>query len=142
MIPESWESRNATAYRRGRPGLRGGAARFVDSHRRRVLDFPARAIETPHQPEGATSLFAYILRVHQAPSDETNEFFRRFKDTPGLLHAYSLQSEDDPNDSVAIAIWESREAAERYLQSSPLKRDVDQAMPTVTRTFYAVVDSK
>ena len=87
-------------------------------------------------------MFAYILRVHQAPSDETNEFFRRFKDTPGLLHAYSLQSEDDPNGSVAVAIWESREAAERYLQSSPLKRDVDLALPTVTRTFYSVVDSK
>ena len=87
-------------------------------------------------------MFAYILRASQPRSDATDEFFRRFKETPGLLHAYSLQSEDDPNDSVAIAIWESREAAERYLQSSPLKRDVDQAMPTVTRTFYAVVDSK
>jgi len=87
-------------------------------------------------------LFAYILRVHQAPSDETNEFFRRFKDTPGLLHAYSLQGEDDPNDSGVVAIWESREAAERYLQSSPLKRDVDEALPTVTRTFYSVLDSR
>lgn len=87
-------------------------------------------------------MFAYILRADQPPSDQTNEFFRRFKDTPGLLHAYSLQSEDDPNDSIAVAIWESREAAERYLQSSPLKRDVDQALPTVTRTFYAVLDSK
>ena len=61
---------------------------------------------------------------------------------PGLLHAYSLQGEDDPNDSGVVAIWESREAAERYLQSSPLKRDVDQAMPEVTRTFYSVLDSK
>ena len=87
-------------------------------------------------------MFAYILRANQPRSDETDEFFRRFKDTPGLLHAYSLQGEDDPNDSVAIAIWESREAAERYLQSSPLKRDVDQAVPTVTRTFYSVLDSK
>ena len=87
-------------------------------------------------------MFAYILRADQPPSDQTNEFFHRFKDTPGLLHAYSLQGEDDPNDSIAVAIWESREAAERYLQSSPLKRDVDQAMPTVTRTFYSVLDSK
>ncbi len=80
-------------------------------------------------------MFAYSLRADELPSDQTNEFFRRFKDTPGLLHAYSLQGEDDPNDSIAVAIWESREAAERYLQSSPLKRDVDQAMPSVTRTF-------
>ena len=87
-------------------------------------------------------MFAYILRVHAPRSDETDEFFRRFKDTPGLLHAYSLQGEDDPNDGGVVAIWESREAAERYLQSSPLKRDVDQAMPTVTRTFYSVLDSK
>ena len=87
-------------------------------------------------------MFAYILRVHAPRSDETDEFFRRFKDTPGLLHAYSLQGEDDPNDGVALAIWESREAAERYLQSSSLKLEVDQAVPSVTRTFYSVLDSK
>lgn len=87
-------------------------------------------------------MFAYILRAREPRSDATDEFFRRFKDTPGLLHAYSLQSEDDPNDSIAVAIWESREAAERYLQSSPLKREIDQTVPSVTRTFYSVLDSK
>ena len=87
-------------------------------------------------------MFAYILRAQQPPSEQTDEFFRRFKETPGLLHAYSLQAEDDPSDSVAIAIWESREAAERYLESSPLRREVDQTMPTVTRAFYTVRDSK
>ncbi len=87
-------------------------------------------------------MFAYVLRVHVPPSQESNDFFRRFKETPGLLHAYSLQSEEDPNDSVAVAIWENREAAERYLSASPLRLQVDQTMPGVTRTFYAVLDSK
>src|SRR3990172_8745087 len=56
----------APAYKHDRlsvgcTGLRGGAARFVDSRRRRVLDFPARAIETPDQPEGATSFVCLHL---------------------------------------------------------------------------------
>jgi heme-degrading monooxygenase HmoA len=87
-------------------------------------------------------VFAYILRVHEPPSEEGSEFFRRFKETPGLLHAYSLQSEEDPNESVAVAIWENREAAERYLSASSLRREVDEAIPGVTRTFYTVLDSK
>lgn len=87
-------------------------------------------------------MFAYILRVHQAPDEQSAEFFRRFKETPGLLHAYALQGEEDSNDGVAVTIWESREAAMRYLESSPLRREVDQAVPAVTRTLYNVRDSK
>lgn len=87
-------------------------------------------------------MFAYILRVHQAPTEQTADFFRRFKETPGLLHAYSLQGVEDPNESVSVAIWESREAAERYLQGSPLRREVDQTVPSITRTLYNVLDSK
>ncbi|MBI2862201.1 MAG: antibiotic biosynthesis monooxygenase [Chloroflexi bacterium] len=87
-------------------------------------------------------MFAYILRAQQAPSDQFSEFFRRFKETPGLLHAYDLQEEGNPHEGVVVALWESREAAQRYLDSSPLRREVDQAVPTVTRTFYTVVDSK
>ena len=87
-------------------------------------------------------MFAYILRVHAPPSDQTDNFFRRFKETPGLLHAYSLQGADDPEDGIAIAIWESRDAAESYLSASQLRQQVDQAMPTVTRTMYEVRDIK
>ena len=87
-------------------------------------------------------MFAYILRAKGPPSDREAEFFRRFKETPGLLHAYDLQGEDNPNDRLAIAIWESRDAAERYLKSSPLRREVDQAVSGVTRTLYEVLDSK
>jgi heme-degrading monooxygenase HmoA len=87
-------------------------------------------------------VFAYILRVRQAPSVQTDEFFRRFKNSPGLLHAYALQGVEDPNDRVMVALWESREAAERYLATSPLRRQVDQAVPGVTRTMYNVQDSK
>ena len=87
-------------------------------------------------------MFAYVLRVRAAPSETTDEFFRRFKETPGLLHAYSLQGADDPEEGLAVAIWESREAAERYLTGSQLRRQVDQALPSVTRTMYEVRDSK
>ncbi len=87
-------------------------------------------------------MFVYILRAQQAPDDEWAELFRRFKETPGLLHAYSLQAEENPNESVVVCIWESREAAERYLGSVPLKRDIDQAAPSVSRTMYALLDSK
>lgn len=87
-------------------------------------------------------MFAYILRVYAAPNEQTKEFFRRFTETPGLLHAFSLQGVEDSEDSVVIAVWESREAAERYLQGAPLRREVDVAYPTITRTMYEVLDSK
>lgn len=87
-------------------------------------------------------MFAYILRARQAPTDETDELFRRFAQTPGLLHAYDLQGEEDPEEAVVVTIWESREAAERYLKDSPLRREVDQAVPSVTRTMYRVMHTK
>ena len=87
-------------------------------------------------------MFAYILRARQEPNTQFAEFFRRFKETPGLLHAYSLEGEENPSDGLVVAIWESREAAQRYLERSPLRREVDQAVPSVTRTFYTVLDSK
>jgi heme-degrading monooxygenase HmoA len=85
---------------------------------------------------------AHILRAQQVPNEEFAEFFRRFKETPGLLHAYDLQGEENPNDTVVVAVWENREAADRYLKSSQLRREVDQAVPSTRRTFYNVLDSK
>ena len=85
---------------------------------------------------------AHILRAQQAPNEEFAEFFRRFKETPGLLHAYDLQGEENPSETVVVAVWESKEAADRYLKSSPLRREVDQAVPSTRRTFYNVLDSK
>ena len=87
-------------------------------------------------------MFAYILRVNAPASEQTDEFFRRFKETPGLLHAYSLQGAENPDDGIAVAIWESKEAAERYLAGAPLRQQVDAEIPTVTRTMYEVRDSK
>jgi heme-degrading monooxygenase HmoA len=86
-------------------------------------------------------MFAYILRVHTRPTEETDEFFRRFKETAGLVHCFNLQGTDDPEDGVAVAVWESREAAERYLESQ-LRQEVDRSVEGVTRTFYEVRDSK
>jgi heme-degrading monooxygenase HmoA len=87
-------------------------------------------------------MFAYILRVHAAPDEQAKGFFQRFKEVPGLLHAFDLQGVDDPEDGVVVALWESREAAERYLGGAPLRREVDEAYPTVTRTMYEVLDDK
>ena len=87
-------------------------------------------------------MFSYILRVRGTPDDRAEEFFRRFKATAGLLHAFDLQGDDDPEDGVVVAVWESREAADRYLQGAPLRREVDEAYPTITRTMYRVLDSK
>lgn len=87
-------------------------------------------------------MFAYILRADAAANEQTNEFFRRFTETPGLLHAYSLQGESNPNETLIVAIWDSREAAEQYLSNSSLKQEVDRAVPSVTRTMYTVVDAK
>jgi heme-degrading monooxygenase HmoA len=87
-------------------------------------------------------VFAYILRARGVDVNQADEFFRRFKDTPGLSHAYSLQSVDDPEDGGVVAIWDSREAADRYLRESQLRQEVDRSMPNVTRNMYEVRDSK
>jgi heme-degrading monooxygenase HmoA len=88
-------------------------------------------------------VFAYILSAPNTPeSEQTNDFFRRFKETPGLLHAYDLIDANKPDQAMLVAVWESREAAERYLNQAPLRKEVDQAIPQVTRTMYEVRDSK
>ncbi len=84
-------------------------------------------------------MFAYLLRT-TTPVDEAQgaEFFRRFLETPGLLHAFDLTGIDNPNDQVVVAVWEDRSAAERYLNESPLRREVDGVLSDVTRTMYEV----
>ncbi|HSH11283.1 MAG TPA: hypothetical protein VLA10_05810 [Ilumatobacter sp.] len=88
-------------------------------------------------------MFAYILRAPGTPrTEETDEFFRRFVDTPGLVHAFDLQGVDDPEDVVVLAVWEDRDAAQRYLTAHPLRQEVDEKLPTITRTMYDVIGSK
>jgi heme-degrading monooxygenase HmoA len=88
-------------------------------------------------------MFAYILYAPNTPQTaDTDEFFRRFTETPGLIHAFNLEAEEGDNDGAVVAIWESREAAERYLGSAPLRKEVDEAMPQVRRVMYRVVGSK
>ncbi|WP_332699089.1 antibiotic biosynthesis monooxygenase family protein [Devosia sp.] len=87
-------------------------------------------------------MFSYILRLHAPTDTQSDEFFRRFKQTPGLHHAYNLQGVEDAEDGVVVTIWDSRDAAEAYLQKSELRKDVDKAYPAITRTMYNVRDSK
>jgi heme-degrading monooxygenase HmoA len=88
-------------------------------------------------------MFAYVLRARQIPDDgQSDEFFRRFTQTPGLLHAFDLRGVEDPDENLVVAVWESREAAERYLGGDPLRQEVDRAIPGITRTMYEVTGSK
>lgn len=91
-------------------------------------------------------MFAYILRT-SAPVDaqqeeQSEDFFRRFKEVPGLLHAYELAGTNGSDEALVVAVWEDQAAAERYLESAPLRREVDEALPSVTRRMYEVRDAK
>jgi heme-degrading monooxygenase HmoA len=84
-------------------------------------------------------MFAYILHAqNNVPNEQTDDFFRRFTQTPGLLHAFELIPANGEGDSAVVAIWESREAAERYLNSAPLRKQVDESIPQVKRVMYEV----
>ena len=88
-------------------------------------------------------MFAYTLRASNTPAtSQTDDFFRRFCETPGLLYAFDLTAVDDPNEALVVAVWEDRAAAERYLGSAPLRKEVDEAIPKVIRTMYEVNASK
>ncbi|HEY9011736.1 MAG TPA: hypothetical protein VIN06_12025 [Devosia sp.] len=87
-------------------------------------------------------MFAYILKADKLPDEQTDAFFERFKQTPGLLHAYNLQGMDNPTDAMVVAVWQNREAAQAYLDKSPLRKEVDQTISGVSRTMYKVRNSK
>ena len=88
-------------------------------------------------------MFSYILKAPGMPrTAETDEFFKRFCETPGLLYAFDLLGSEDPEDAMVVAVWQDRESAERYLSSNPLRQQVDAAIPQVTRTRYEVIAAK
>jgi hypothetical protein len=62
--------------------------------------------------------------------------------TPGLLHAFDLAEVGDPDQSIVLAVWENREAAERYLSQAPLRQEVDEAIPQIKRVMYEVLAHK
>jgi heme-degrading monooxygenase HmoA len=85
-------------------------------------------------------VFAYILYAPSTPrTEETDEFFRRFTETPGLLYAFDLMVDGDQNDGAVVAVWDSRESAERYLNQAPLRKEVDEAIPQIRRVMYEVI---
>ncbi len=88
-------------------------------------------------------MFVHVFEAEFGlPSERTAELFRRFKETPGLLHAYSLQRADDPAAGMVIGVWESRDAYNQYLEHSPLRREADVAVRGARRTLYDVLDRK
>ncbi len=86
-------------------------------------------------------MFVHMIRGDLAPNDYTSALFEGFKQIPGLLHAYLLQPEDNPNETALVAVWESREAAEDYFSKSPLRAKVDTTVPNVRRRLFRVIDS-
>jgi heme-degrading monooxygenase HmoA len=87
-------------------------------------------------------MFSYILRANALPDEQTDQFFERFKQTPGLLHAFDLRGVENPDDALVVTIWRDREAAEAYLNKSALRKEVDQTISGVTRTMYEVHNHK
>jgi hypothetical protein len=84
-------------------------------------------------------LIAVILKYPTTGEREKDELFRRFvKDTPGVLHAYQLESSTG---GATVTIWESQAARDAYMASS-LRSDVDAALPGLTRDVYEVIGSK
>lgn len=96
-----------------------------------------------HGPdEGGSPMYISILHQDEGHTAKSDEFFRRYKETPGLVHAYFLEEEGEPNKAEIVSIWESKEDFSRYVESAPLRREVDEAIPSVKRIGYKVVDSK
>lgn len=87
-------------------------------------------------------MYISILHQDEGHTAKSDEFFRRYKETPGLVHAYFLQKEGAPDQAEVISIWESKDDFSRYIESASLRREVDEAIPSVKRIGYEVVDSK
>ncbi len=89
-------------------------------------------------------MFACIVATHtRAPENEAPimEYYNKFLETPGLLHAYVSRGMDDPMAVRSVAVWESREACERYLESQ-LRGQIDYALPPINRVTYEVTAGK
>ncbi len=87
-------------------------------------------------------MFGTIMRTHMTNPAQNDEFFRRFKSTPGLIHAYELTAVDGADELDVVGIWESREDAERYLRESKIPQEVAATFASVTRSGFEVRDSK
>lgn len=84
-------------------------------------------------------MIAVIMKYPTAGDRDKDELFRRFvKDTPGVLHAYQLES---ATGGATVTIWESQAARDAYMASS-LRGDVDTALPGLTREVFDVIGSK
>ncbi len=84
-------------------------------------------------------MIAVIMKYPTTGDRDKDELFRRFvRDTPGVLHAYQLES---ATGGATVTIWESQAARDAYM-STTLRADVDTALPELTREVYSVLASK
>ncbi len=84
-------------------------------------------------------MIAVIMKYPQPPGPPNDKLFERFvAETPGVIGAYQLEGADG---GTTITIWESEEVRDAYLKS-PLRTEIDAALPGLTRTLYKVRNSK
>ena len=84
-------------------------------------------------------MIAVIMKYPIVGDRDKDELFQRFvKDTPGVIHAYQLES---PDGGATVTIWESQAARDAYM-GSILRTEVDTALPGLTREIYSVLGSK
>jgi hypothetical protein len=87
-------------------------------------------------------MLAVILRLEGRRDETTDDIFRRFKSTEGVVAAYQLVGVDNPEDLVTFTVWKDDASRLKYMNESPIKREVDLTWKKQTRTVYTVRDSK
>ena len=87
-------------------------------------------------------MLAVILRIEGRRDETADNLFQRFKSTEGVVATYQLEGVDNPNDLVTFTVWKDEASRMKYMNESPLKKEVDRAWSKQTRTVYTVRDSK
>jgi hypothetical protein len=84
-------------------------------------------------------LIAVIMKYPTVGDRSKDELFQRFvAETPGVVHAFQLES---PEGGATVTVWESQEARDAYMATT-LRDNVDTALPGLTREVYSVLATK
>ncbi len=85
-------------------------------------------------------MIASILTIPTTPDAKGDDLFQRFTNTPGLHHAYQLESMDGAAEVVVVSVWESAEARDTYMKGQ-LMEEVNRAYEQQSRKVYRVRNS-
>ena len=85
-------------------------------------------------------MIATLLRFNGPARDD---LFKRFIDTTsGVAASYQLETPGDPNGAAVFTVWQDEKSRDAYMNSSPVKPEVDKAYPNQVRTIYQVSNAK